>query len=170
MNESLQQLWILILAYIPRLCLALSVFVGLWLAGIALARVALRVAGTEADTDRRQAVELIARALKLTLVVIGAVSAAGTLGVNVSALVAGLGLTGFALKDALSNLLSGALIMLYRPFRRHTRIQVAGLDGRAIEIDLRYTTLDGDGRRILIPNSPLFTNTIVVLGQESGTP
>ena len=54
---------------------------------------------------------------KLSLIVFGLVTALGTAGVNVSALVAGLGLTGFALgfafRDVLSNLLAGVLILLY---------------------------------------------------------
>ena len=46
---------------------------------------------------------------------------AGTVGVDVSALVAGLGLAGFAigfaLRDAVSNTLAGVLVLMYQPFR-----------------------------------------------------
>ena len=63
---------------------------------------------------------LLARTSSITLIIFGFVTALGTLGVDVSALVAGLGLTGFALgfalKDTISNLLSGILILLYKPF------------------------------------------------------
>lgn len=82
--------------------------------------------------------------------------------VNVGALVAGLGLTGFALgfalKDVLSNLLAGVLILLYRPFQRGHRVSVTGFEGIVAEINLRYTTLDSGGKKILIPNS-LLLNT-----------
>ena len=48
------------------------------------------------------------------VMIFGFVTALGSVGVDVSALVAGLGLTGFALgfalKDTISNLLSGVLI------------------------------------------------------------
>ncbi len=68
---------------------------------------------------------LLARTSSITLIIFGFVTALGTLGVNVSALVAGLGLTGFALgfalKDTISNLLSGVLILLYRPFVKGNR-------------------------------------------------
>ena len=90
----------------------------------------------------------------------------GTAGIDVSALVAGLGLTGFALgfafRDVLSNVLAGVLILMYRPFRRGDRIAVSGLEGTVTGIDLRYTILENDGKTILIPNSNLFTNPIVV--------
>jgi len=110
---------------------------------------------------------LLARISNITLIIFGFVTALGTLGVNVSALVAGLGLTGFALgyamKDTISNLLSGVLILLYRPFEIGNRIKVSGYEGIVISIDLRYTALDSEGNKVLIPNSKLFTDPITVL-------
>lgn len=113
---------------------------------------------------------LLARSSRITLVVFGVVTALGTLGINVSALVAGLGLTGFALgfalKDTISNLLSGILILLYQPFRIGHVIKIAGYEGQVVAIDLRYTELVSEGDRILIPNSKLFTDPITVVHVE----
>ncbi len=110
---------------------------------------------------------LLARTSSITLIIFGIVTALGTLGVNVSALVAGLGLTGFAigfaLKDTISNLLSGVLILLYRPFEIGNRVKISGYEGIVMSVDLRYTELDTDGNKILIPNSKLFTDPITVL-------
>ena len=110
---------------------------------------------------------LLARTSSITLTIFGFVTALGTLGINVSALVAGLGLTGFALgfamKDTISNLLSGVLILIYRPFEKGNCIKILGYEGIVISIDLRYTELDSEGNRVLIPNSKLFTNPITVL-------
>ncbi len=110
---------------------------------------------------------LLARTSSITLIIFGIVTALGTLGVNVSALVAGFGLTGFAigfaLKDTISNLLSGVLILLYRPFEIGNRIKISGYEGIVVSIDLRYTELGADGKKILIPNSKLFTDPITVL-------
>jgi small-conductance mechanosensitive channel len=110
---------------------------------------------------------LLARASSITLTIFGFVTALGTLGINVSALVAGLGLMGFALgfalKDTISNLLSGVLILLYRPFEKGNRIKISGYEGIVISIDLRYTELDSEGNKVLIPNSKLFTDPITIL-------
>jgi len=110
---------------------------------------------------------LLARTSNITLIIFGFVTALGTLGVNVSAIVAGLGLTGFALgfalKDTISNLISGVLILLYRPFEIGNRIKISGYEGIVITIDLRYTELDSEGNKVLIPNSKLFTDPITVL-------
>jgi len=110
---------------------------------------------------------LLVRASRITLMIFGFISAFGTLGINISALVAGLGLTGFALgfamKDTISNLLSGVLILLYRPFEIGNQIKIAGYQGTVVAIDLRYTELESEGNRVLIPNSKLFTDPITVL-------
>jgi len=110
---------------------------------------------------------LLTRTSSITLIIFGFVTALGTLGINVSALVAGLGLTGFALgfalKDTISNLLAGVLILLYRPFEIGNRIKVSGYEGTVISIDLRYAELDSKGNKVLIPNSKLFTDPITVL-------
>ena len=110
---------------------------------------------------------VLTRTIRITLIVIGIITALGTVGINVSALVTGLGLTGFALgfalKDTISNLLAGILILLYQPFRIGDSIKVSGHMGEVSTIDLRYTELTQDGQTILIPNSKLFTDPIVVL-------
>lgn len=116
---------------------------------------------------------IFARTSSITLLIFGVVTALGTLGINVSALVAGLGLTGFALgfalKDTISNLLSGVLILLYKPFRIGNRINISGFEGIVVCIDLRYTELDSKGNKVLIPNSKLFTDPITVV-QASDDP
>jgi small-conductance mechanosensitive channel len=111
--------------------------------------------------------KLLGRAIHFTLLVFGWVTALGTLGLDVTALVAGLGLTGFALgfalRDIISNTLAGVLILLFRPFHRGDHVSVAGAEGVVSEVDLRYTTLVVDEEtRVLVPNSTLFTNAIRV--------
>ncbi len=109
----------------------------------------------------------LARTSGVILIILGLVIGLGTLGIDISALVAGLGLTGFALgfalKDTISNMLSGVLILLYRPFIVGNTIKIAGYQGEVVRIDLRYTELNHDGDKILIPNSKLFTDPITVL-------
>jgi len=110
---------------------------------------------------------LLARILNITLIIVGLITALGTLGVDVSAIVAGLGLTGFALgfalKDSISNLLSGILILFYQPFKIGNSIKIAGFEGTVVAIDLRYTELSSESLKILIPNSKLFTDPITVI-------
>ena len=138
-----------------------------------LAKVIKRIIikGTERLQLDRHLILLLARTSSITLIIFGFITALGTLGINVSALVAGLGLTGFALgfalKDTISNLISGVLILVYKPFQIGNRIKISGYEGIVVSIDLRYTELDAESRKILIPNSNLFTNPIEVINVKS---
>jgi small conductance mechanosensitive channel len=149
----------------------LLMLAGFWLAGAVIHRITRRLYD-RAEPSRQDAIHLLGQSAKVALITLGVVTALGTLGVNVAALVAGLGLTGFALgfafRDVLSNLLAGLLLLFYRPFVRHDRIVVSGFEGVVSGIDLRYTTLQqGDGR-VLIPNAILFTNPIVLQREGAG--
>jgi small conductance mechanosensitive channel len=165
MEETLKELINQTLLFIPRVAVALLVFVTFWFAGVILQKIVHRIFGKRRDLE--DVIDLLGRAAKTALLVLGAVTALGTVGINVSALVAGLGLVGFALgfafQDFLSNLLAGVLILIYRPFRHNDRIAVASFEGIVVKIDLRYTTLQAEDKKILIPNSTLFTNAVSVL-------
>ncbi|OLE25593.1 MAG: hypothetical protein AUI36_32510 [Cyanobacteria bacterium 13_1_40CM_2_61_4] len=96
---------------------------------------------------------------------LGWVLALGTAGIHPTALVAGLGVTtivlGFALKDLLSNLVSGFLILTTRPFSLGDQIAVKELEGTVERIELRATHLRAfDNRLIIIPNTDLYIATI----------
>ena len=110
--------------------------------------------------------ELLAGVAHISLNALGVITALGTLGVNITGIVAGLGLTGFALgfalKDSISNLLAGVMILLYRPFEVGDRIDVSGLAGTVVHVDLRYTELDNEKERVLVPNSKMLTDPIRV--------
>ncbi len=151
--------------WVPRVIGVIVIFVVFFI----LAKIIKRIITNAAERLKLDGnlTSLLARTSSITLIIFGFVTALGTLGINVSALVAGLGLTGFALgfalKDTISNLLAGVLILLYRPFEKGNRIKISGYEGIVISIDLRYTELDSEGNKVLIPNSKLFTDPITVL-------
>lgn len=157
------------LPVVLRLGATILVLLLFWLASVAL-HIIIRRFSQSSDASRRDIFDFLGRVAKVTLLLLGVVTALGTAGINVAALVAGLGLTGFALgfalKDVLSNLLAGVLILIYRPFRRNDFIAVAGFEGTVIDIDLRYTHLQAEGKKVLIPNATLFTNTIVLVEEK----
>jgi small-conductance mechanosensitive channel len=117
--------------------------------------------------------ELLASVAHVSLNALGVITALGTLGVNITGIVAGLGLTGFALgfalKDSIANLLAGVMILLYRPFEVGDRIDVSGLSGTVVHVDLRYTELDNERERVLVPNSKMLTDPIRVAKSPSSS-
>jgi small conductance mechanosensitive channel len=100
---------------------------------------------------------LLTRVLRLFVVAFSLVIAAGTCGVNIAPLVAGIGVAGvgigLAMQGVLSNLVSGIVIIFTRPFRVGEYIEIIGCHGQVTVIDLFTTVLvHPDRSRVVIPN------------------
>lgn len=69
---------------------------------------------------------------------------------------------GFASQHALSNIISGFFIVLFKPFKVHDRLEVKGLVGFVEDITLRHTVIrDFEHRRILIPNTVISDEVLI---------
>lgn len=69
---------------------------------------------------------------------------------------------GFASQHALSNIISGVFIILFKPFRVNDRLEVKQLTGVVEDITLRHTVIrDFENRRILIPNTVISDEVII---------
>ncbi len=149
----------------PRVGIAIAIFLIAWLIGTIVKAIICRTA-KHLPAGKARVLRLIGSSSKIVILLVGAITALAMAGVDVKALVAGLGLSGFALgfalKDALSNLLAGALILIYQPFECGDVIEVAGSRGQVTEINLRYTVLQCDDKTHLVPNSILYTNKITL--------
>jgi small conductance mechanosensitive channel len=100
---------------------------------------------------------LIVRLLRLLVFVFALVIAAGTAGVDVTALVASIGVAGLgvglAMQGVLSNVVAGLTIIFTKPFRVGEYIELLGTHGLVSTIELFSTTLQHPDRsRVVIPN------------------
>lgn len=107
-------------------------------------------------------IEMVA---KYSFLSIGAVYALNAAGIDTTALLASLGIAGltigFAARDALSNLISGVLIFLDRPFVIGDLVEIEGLYGRVDKITLRSTrVVTVDGKMLAVPNSEMINKTV----------
>ena len=150
---------------LPDIFAGVVVFVAFFIAA-AVGRKLLRRLGARVEAHKRPLVMLAGGTLRYVLIVIGLISGLGTMGIDVSALIAGLGLTGFALgyacRDALSNLLAGVLIILYQPFKPGQTVTVSGKTDKVESVNFRYTVLQAEGKTVLVPNSAVFGSFIVI--------
>ncbi len=110
----------------------------------------------------------VAYVLMLCVVCIAALSC---LGVDTSSLTAVLAAAGFAvamaLQGTLGNFASGALLVFFKPFRVGDMIDVAGVSGIVVEIQIFNTNLrTPDNVRIIVPNLTLTGTTIRNLSAE----
>ena len=157
--------------FLPRLASGVVVFLLFWLGAVAVRRMVVR--GLRSRNVELDLADFFGQVAKVGLLLFGAVSGLGTMGIDVGALVAGLGLTGFALgfalKDIISNVLAGILVIFYKPFEYDDHISVGSFQGTVTSIDLRYTVLDAEEKNIFVPNSLLFTNAITVEKKADGS-
>ena len=83
-----------------------------------------------------------------------------------SSLLAGAGIlavaVSFASQQALSNIISGIFIVIFKPFRVNDRLTVRTLSGIVEDITLRHTVIrDFENKRIIIPNTVISDEIIV---------
>ncbi|MFN5662811.1 MAG: mechanosensitive ion channel family protein [Planctomyces sp.] len=109
--------------------------------------------------------KFLANLVKWVIIIFALIACAGTLGIQTTgfaAAIAAAGLAiGLALQGNLSNLASGVLLLIFRPFKIGDSVIVAGQAGIVDGIDLFTTNLDtGDNRRIIVPNAAIFGGII----------
>ena len=140
---------------LPDFLFAVIIFAIFWIISVILKNMTQKILSIK--NNHKNISEVLSKIVKNIVLIIGFISSLGTLGMDVSAIVAGLGLTGFAFgfafKDMLSNFISGVLIFIYEPFKIGDIIQVEGKEGKVTNINLRYVTIESDNENILIPNS-----------------
>lgn len=95
----------------------------------------------------------------------GLATALNSVGFEVTAVLAGLGIGGMALalasQDTVSNIFGGVIVLTQRPFKVGERIEVNGINGWVQKIGLRMTTVTNwYGRQVQIPNK-VFTDGVV---------
>ena len=67
-----------------------------------------------------------------------------------------------ALQNSLSNLASGILLIVSKPFLKGDYVISAGMEGTIDSIDLLHTTLiSADNKKIIVPNSSLTSNNVI---------
>jgi len=148
--------------FLPNISTAIFILLGFMIAG----RILKKIISKKITSDNPVIMNLIGQAVKTSFFMLGIVSSLGTLGIDVSAMVAGLGLTGFALgfalKDTLSNFISGVLVLIYKPFNINDSITVDKYSGIVTDINLRYTVINQKGDKVLVPNSFIFSKPIII--------
>lgn len=87
-------------------------------------------------------------------------------GLDLTPVIAGLGVAGiiigFALQDTLSNFASGMMLLIYRPFDEGDWINAAGVEGTVSHVSLVNTTIRTFSNEVLlVPNSKIWMEVII---------
>lgn len=105
-----------------------------------------------------------------TIVGFGLMIGLQNLGVQLTPIITLLGIVGvalgYALKDFISNIIAGLLILTHQPFKINDYLKIKDWQGKVIDINIRYTTLQDDNIIIFIPNSILYISTIAIVQEK----
>jgi len=147
-----------------RLLAALAIFmVGRWLARRMSTGLGRALGRANVDGTLSGFLGNIAYAVMLVLVIMTALAAIGIPTTSMFAVLGAAGLAvGLALKDSLSNIASGVMLIVLRPFRTGDHVVIAGQEGTVLEIRVFQTRLRAfDHRVVILPNSEITTAPIV---------
>ena len=150
--------WVHFLHLLPRLVVAVVVLAVAWMAARRLRNyLAARLSLHATDPLLANFLTQVGRWLLVLLGTLLALQIVGFSGV-VSGVLGGLGLSaflvGFAFKDIAENFLAGVILAFNRPFHVRDNIEIRGMKGRVLELNLRTTRIKTiDGNDIYLPNS-----------------
>lgn len=99
------------------------------------------------------------------------IAALGRIGVQTASVIAVLGAAGLAvglaLQGSLSNLAAGVLLVTFRPFRTGEFVDLGGVMGTVLHVQIFSTTLrTGDGKIVVVPNGKIISGNIVNFSRE----
>lgn len=99
------------------------------------------------------------------------IAALGRVGVQTASVIAVLGAAGLAvglaLQGSLSNLAAGVLLVTFRPFRTGEFVDLGGVMGTVLHVQIFSTTLrTGDGKIVVVPNGKIIAGNIINFSRE----
>ena len=151
-------------SYLPDL-LAAAVLLVVFLVAAAVVRralsAALRHSGVSEGPNK-----LLEKVVRAAVLGIGCLTIADQLGINVTSMVAGLGVAGlalsFAAQDTVANFISGITLAIDRPFKVGDWVAIGDLHAMVTEIRLRTTVLTTfDNETLVLPNKTLTQERII---------
>ncbi len=154
-----------IISFVPRLIVACVLFLLFY--GLAtLIRKTLRRSLEHLPHLPTSIRILIARSVYIVVLLFGAMVALSAANVDVTALIASLGVAGFALgfafKDILENFIAGILLLFSRPFEIGDQVTLGSFEGTVTDIEIRTTTIRTYAdERVAIPNSKIYSNAVI---------
>ena len=163
--DIIREDWAAFMAFTPRLLVAVMVLIVSYFIGKYLSRLVSMV------LRRFYLQEMHQSFFRIVIIVvacfIGLVVALNILGLEKLAIsvLAGGGVTaivlGFAFREIGENFLAGIFLAFSRPFKTGDAINTEDIEGKVMDIQLRYTHLrTDDGRDIYVPNSQLFNKPV----------
>ncbi|MBN1263954.1 MAG: mechanosensitive ion channel [Anaerolineales bacterium] len=150
--------------FLPRLLAGAAVFLiavllSKWISGIVKRAM-------ERGKQDQEIIILVQHITRWGILTMGTMLALDQISNNITSLIAGLGIIGFALgfalQDVAKNFIAGLLLLLQQPFDIGDAIEVGDYGGTVKNITLRVTEMvTWDGRNVQIPNADVYISPII---------
>ncbi len=154
-NIDLTALWSTLLAWAPKIVGGIAVLIiGFWIVGIISRIIGKSLNKSGVDKDLIPFLKSLVSVLLKVMVVI---TAAGVVGIEITAfaaLIAGAGLAiGAAMSGTLSHFAAGVMVLLFKPYRVGDLVDIQGTVGHVDEIQIFNTIINTlDNKKVIMPN------------------
>lgn len=155
-NLNLEILMANLMSWAPKLVGGLLVLIlGFWIVGMISNMVGRSLEKSGLDGDLIPFLKSLVSVLLKIMVVI---TAAGVVGIEITAfaaLIAGAGLAiGAAMSGTLSHFASGVMILIFKPYRVGDLVDIQGVVGHIAEIQVFNTVITSvEGKKVIMPNA-----------------
>lgn len=115
--------------------------------------------------------DFLSALVRYGIIAFALIAALGRVGVQTASVIAVLGAAGLAiglaLQGSLSNLAAGVLLVTFRPFRSGEYVDLGGVAGTVLQVQIFSTTMrSADGRIIVVPNGKIIAGNIINFSRE----
>lgn len=159
----------LLLSYVVNIVAALVILI----VGIVVSRI---VSGTinrlmEARHIDATVADFLSALVRYGIIAFTLIAALGRVGVQTASVIAVLGAAGLAvglaLQGSLSNLAAGVLLVTFRPLRSAEYVDLGGVAGTVLSVQIFSTTLrTSDGKIVVVPNGKIISGNIINYSRE----
>jgi small conductance mechanosensitive channel len=170
-KDALPALTVMMVNGALNLLIALLILIAGWVLARWMGRWAHDLMGRShyIDDTLKPLISSFARYAVLAITIVAVLSQFGVQTTSLIALLGAAGLAvGLALQGTLSNVASGVMLLILRPFRVYDKIKVSDAFGTVREIGLfRTEIVTDDGNFISIPNATIFSGIIINVSRET---
>ena len=159
----------LLLSYAVNIVAAIAiVIVGMIVARVVSNAVNRVMVGRKIDAT---VADFLSAMLRYAIIAFTLIAALGRVGVQTASIIAVLGAAGLAvglaLQGSLSNLAAGVLLVMFRPFRAGEYVDLGGVAGTVLHVQIFSTTMrTADGKIVVIPNGKIIAGNIINFSRE----
>ena len=166
MIEVLESYWQTFLLLLPKIAIAVIIFILVLIIASKLSQLVSKAASLRMDDPLL--VRFLARLARWSLVVAGLILCMFILGLGgiAGGLIAGAGVSaiiiGFAFKDIGENFLAGIILAFSRPYNIGDKVETGEIYGIVRALDLRNTHIKTfDGKDVYVPNAMVLKNPLI---------